>query len=228
MSLWLLGFGPILGIIWLIALVVAIVVPKTTRGKLLGVGLAVVVPYLLGMVIHWVADRENYLSWSEEVKLQDGTVLNIKRTVTLHGPGEPGHRRTPSKWTIEMRYPQGTEWVSDGGTQPWVFDVYRGTPYIAATIGAVGNCDRHGSPKNGALFYKFDRQQGWKKIQVDQFPRVLDTNLMLSVFATSFGGNKLDDASGFISLKTKEQRDRPRRPSLWTWMETNGTRACRP
>ena len=228
MLLWLIGFGPILAIIWLIALVVAIVVPKTTKGKLISVGLVVGVPYLSGMVIHWIADRENYLNWNEEVKLHDGTVINIKRAVTLHGPGEPGHRRTPSTWTIETQYPQAAKWVSDGGTQPWVFDVYEGTPYIAATIGAGKYCERHGGPKYGALFYKFHPTHGWIKIPVEHFPRALDTNLMLNALATSFGGTKIDDARGFLSLKAKEQRDSPRIQSLWMWMEKYGVKACRP
>jgi hypothetical protein len=228
MSLWLIGFGPILGIVWLIALVIVIVLPRTARGKLLGASIVVVGPLLLGAVFHWIADRQNHLSWSEDVKLHDGTVINIKRTVTLRGPGEPGHRRSPSNWTIEAQYPQASKWSSDGGTQPWVLDVHQGTLYVAATIGAGMYCERHGGPKNGVVFYRFGAQQSWEKIQVEQFPRALDTNLMLNVLATSFGGNKIEDAKGYLSLKAKEQRDSSRRQSLWLWMEKYGVKACRP
>jgi hypothetical protein len=73
------------------------------------------------------------LNWTEEVKLEDGRVIQMKRYQEFHGATEPFRPPGPSDYWVEFKNPDTQEvvrWKSDRSLQLIAISVESGTPEL--------------------------------------------------------------------------------------------------
>ena len=162
----------------------------------LSLGLSLSIPVLGGC-----APPE--IKWTEEVRLHDGKIIQIKRRMELTESGFPVQRRGRPKFHEFCYAPMGVYWKSRPGYRPELFDIVNGRAYAKVSLGHdCTRCMLHGYPESDALYFAWDGG-AWKKVEYKDFPSVLQLNLLLSAQQA----NPADDAHGLVTLAEKEILD---------------------
>lgn len=136
-------------------------------------------------------------SWTEEVKLTDGSVIVIKRKMVRERFGEPGHPGRVLRQEIEYDKPGGAiRWAGD--IDPYVFDFANGKSYVVAFPNTGEECKRYGNPNPPFVF--FEQAGGeWRRIYAKDVPDALEFNLLRNAWKN---GNQ-----GSITLAVKRMED---------------------
>jgi len=155
------------------------------------------------------------IKWTEEVRLHDGKIIQLKRRTELTRSGFPVQKRGFHKYHEFCYAPMGTYWKSHPRYLPEVFDIVNGKAYAKVSISGCEECKLHGYPETDALYFVWvDR--AWKKIDHKEFPAQLRLNLLMS----PKGRNASEDARGLVSIAEKENRD----PSIHYSLKVTGAR----
>ena len=142
------------------------------------------------------------LKWTEEVKLHDGKIVQLKRRMELTTSGFPVQKRGRAIYHEFCYAPMGIYWRSKPEYMPELFDVVGGKAYAKVSLGGCSICMLHGYPETDALYFVWDAGS-WKKIQYKDFPAQVRLNLLL----TAKQANPEDDAHGLVTLADKEKLD---------------------
>ena len=142
------------------------------------------------------------IKWTEEVKLHDGKVIQLKRRTELTSSGFPVQKRGFNKYHQFCYVPMHIYWKSNPQYWPEVFDIVDGKAYAKVSLGSCSSCELHGYPDTDALYFVW-ADGAWKKIDYKEFPAQLRLNLLMN----PFGRNSAEDAHGLVSLAEKENRD---------------------
>jgi len=139
------------------------------------------------------------IKWTEEVRLRDGTVVQVKRKTEMTKTGFPTQTRGFPLYHELCYPPLALHWKSKPEYPPYVFDILDGKAYIKIPVDACIECKLQGYPKNDALYFAWDNG-AWKKVGENDALKNLRFNLL-----TSPKGDGSDPR--FIALAEKEQRD---------------------
>lgn len=154
------------------------------------------------------------IKWTEEVKLHDGRVVQIKRRIELSSVGFP--KRGNPQYHELCYAPMGLHWRSKALYEPEAFDIVNGTPYIRIPLRGCSSCMLHEYPQTNSIFYAWIGRQ-WTKIDEKQAPDELRFNLLRKTYVEDDGTK---DARGLITLAEKEQRD----ANLYTVLRRTGSK----
>lgn len=139
---------------------------------------------LLGLAVAAFLVPYERRSWTEDVKLSDGTIVKAHRTSKASRFGGDVGRRGPvveESVTFDYRG-QKMSWAGD--TIVLVADVYQGTPFVATDAG-FGEIElRYGRPNPPRVFFRRDAG-GWQRIAPEEFPNALCPNLFLGAWRNS-------------------------------------------
>ncbi len=143
--------------------------------------------------------------WDEEVKLNDGRVIVIKRREATGGGGFPintMNKRGLTKY-YEFCYPEmGVYWKSKPSYHPEILGIVNGKAYVKVPIWGPEKCMFHDYPATNAIYYVWEGG-AWKKIPYEQFPKeIRRTNLLRN----PWGKKPEDDARGLVTLTQKENK----------------------
>ena len=145
----------------------------------------------------------NEIKWTEEVRLHDGTVVQVKRRVELGETGFPVQQRGMPKY-FELCYPPlGAYWKSKPSYPPETFDIVEGKAYIKVPVRGCITCKLQGYPEADALYFQWDAGR-WKKVEESDSLRKLRFNLLSAIYASN---SDKADVRGLVTLTQKEQRD---------------------
>lgn len=142
------------------------------------------------------------IKWTEEVKLHDGKIVQVKRRVELTASGFPVQKRGRPVYHELCYPPMGIYWKSKPEYRPENFDLVNGRAYVKVSLGGCSTCMLHGYPETDALYFVW-ASGTWKKIESDEFPAQLRLNLIQSPKQA----NPEDDARGLLTLAAKEKFD---------------------
>jgi hypothetical protein len=156
------------------------------------------------------------IKWTEEVRLHDGKVIQVKRRTELTGGGFPVQKRGFPKYHELCYAPLGVHWKSRPEYLPEVFEIVDGKAYAKVSLGNdCARCMEHGFPETDALYFTWTGQ-GWKPIGYPQFPPGLRFNLL----ASPVERDPANDARGLVSVADKEKRD----ASVYYSLRTTGAK----
>lgn len=168
--------------------------------KLLLIATTVVLSGCLGSMLTPSYTPE--IKWKEEVKLHDGRVIVVERWGKRGGRAEPGQPPMQSWEEIRTKNPDTGEeivWQEDAASGPYVLDFVNGTPYLAVSVDLLPSCRKYKFPKINFVFFKYE-EKTWKRITLEQFPKYLDTNLLLG----DWKAEKLGMLDELMNLEKKE------------------------
>lgn len=119
-------------------------------------------------------------SWKEEVELQDGRRIIIKRSQTYGGRVEPGQGGTTKEHTISFDLPQSGQsvtWKSEYGPelgrtdfQVLALHMLADTPYLVVTPNLCLSYNKWGRPNPPYVIFKYDGHS-WQRIAITELPR---------------------------------------------------------
>jgi len=156
------------------------------------------------------------IKWTEEVRLHDGKVVQVKRRTELTGSGFPVQGRGFHKYHELCYAPMAVYWKSRPEYLPEVFDVVDGKAYAKVSLGNdCARCMEHGFPETDALYFTWTGQ-AWQAIDHQQFPPGLRLNLLTSPVER----DRAKDARGLVSVADKEKRD----ASVYYSLRTTGAK----
>jgi len=155
------------------------------------------------------------IRWTEEVRLQDGKVIQLKRRTELTSSGFPVQKRGFNKYHEFCYAPMNIYWKSHPKYTPELFDIVNGKAYAKVSVGDCEVCKLHGYPDTDALYFLWS-ERAWKKIDYKEFPAQMRLNLLMN----PMGRNSAEDARGLVSLAEKENRD----PSTSYSLKVTGAR----
>jgi len=148
------------------------------------------------------ACASNDISWTEEVKLHDGKIIQLKRRTELTSSGFPVQQRGFYRYHEFCYAPMQVHWKSKPEYTPEVFDIVNGKAYAKVSLGHdCTRCMLHGYPETDALYFRWD-DGAWRKIDHGEYPAELRLNLLMG----PAGRNASEDARGLVSLAEKENR----------------------
>jgi hypothetical protein len=154
------------------------------------------------------------IKWTEEVKLHDGKVIQVKRRIELAAGGFP--KRGHAQYHELCYPPMGLHWKSKALYEPEAFDIVNGTPFVRVPLRGCSSCMLHGYPQTNSIFFAWNGRQ-WTKIDEQRAPDELRFNLLRKVYVEVDGSK---DARALITIAEKEQRD----VNLYTVVRRTGAR----
>jgi len=140
----------------------------------------------------------DHIRWTEEVKLSDGTVIQIQRHGELTESGFPVQKRGFDKYHEICYPPLNIHWKSRGGYLPDIFDIVDGHAYMHVPVSAAEQCYEQGSPDTGAVYFRWDNGR-WNLITKEEFPARSEWNLLQQVNR----GSPATDPQGLITITDK-------------------------
>lgn len=143
------------------------------------------------------------IKWTEEVKLHDGKIIQLKRRTETTASGFPVQHRGFFTYHEFCYAPMKIYWKSKPDYPPELFDIVDGKAYAKVSLGRdCVRCMLHGYPETDALYFMWDGA-AWKKISYEVFPKQLRLNLLQE----SRGADSRGDAHGLVTVQEKEKRD---------------------
>ena len=114
--------------------------------------------------------------WEEEVKLQDGSILPIKRSVSQ------GHPISQQSITFEsngetVTWEDHHKWLID--YSPHILDFVGRDPVIVMPVYRDGPCAEYDYPQEGLVAFRYN-QKKWSRMPIQQLPKNLVVNLLES------------------------------------------------
>jgi len=143
------------------------------------------------------------IKWTEEVKLHDGRVIQVKRRTELTESGFPVQRRGFHKYHELCYEPMGIHWKSKPEYPLYVFDIIDGKAYIKVPVTGCAECMLQGYPAWDAAYFEWN-DGSWKKVDETPALRALRFNLLNRSHLMDDGQA---DARGLITLAEKNRRD---------------------
>lgn len=157
---------------------------------------------LLGTLGAAACSNGNEIKWTEEVRLQDGKVIQVKRRTELTSGGFPVQKRGFQKYHEVCYAPLNVYWKSKPEYRPETFEIVDGNAYMKVALGSFNTCGLHGYPETDALYYQWTGTE-WKQIRHDEFP----ANARLNLLQSPIGNVAANDARGVVGQGEKESRD---------------------
>jgi hypothetical protein len=142
------------------------------------------------------------IKWTEDVKLHDGKVVQLKRRTELSASGFPVSSRGFHQYHELCYAPLGVYWKSKPEYPPETFELDGGKAYVKVPLMSFDLCGLHGYPKDDALYFVWSGSD-WKRIEAGQFPKGARLNLLQD----PTGRTQADDVRGTVSQAEKEKRD---------------------
>lgn len=138
--------------------------------------------FLAGVACVWGVSLMGKFHWQQEVLLQDGSSIWVKRQTTYSHYGEMAqlNRLKPLSDSFEFIHPKTGEhivWPDNADVRPLLLDFDQGVPYLATDING-GKYWNLGCPPHPYAFFKYENGQ-WKRIGIKAFPsRFEQTNMV--------------------------------------------------
>lgn len=169
---------------------------------------------LCGLLPFVAGCASNEIKWTEEVKLHDGRVVQVKRRTELTESGFPLQQRGFHKYHELCYAPMGIHWKSKSAYNLYVFDIVNGKAYVKVPVDGCTECTLQGYPEADALYFEW-HGGAWKKVDETPVLRALRFNLLSATHAGGPYRNERGevvpaetfDARGLITLAEKERRD---------------------
>lgn len=156
----------------------------------------------LVLVLSGCAIGGDHIRWTEEVKLSDGSVIQVQRHIEVGESGFPIQERGFDKYNELCYPPMGIHWKSKPGYQPDIFDIVDGKAYMHVPVASSSTCWEQNSPETGAIYFVWDNGR-WKRISHGDFPEKSKWNLLMQ----TKGGTSKTDPKGIVSLEEKARKD---------------------
>jgi hypothetical protein len=150
-----------------------------------------------------LGESKSAIEWTEDVKLSDGTVVQLKRKTALTKSGFPTQRRGLDKSHYYCYEPLQMWWKTYGGFEADIFDIVDGKAYLHLPITGCFTCQKNNYPETDALYFVW-YEDHWQKIAHEEFPEQSAWNLLMYIT----GVTPKQDASGHLTIKQKRVRDR--------------------
>jgi hypothetical protein len=159
---------------------------------------------MLVLVTGCVSLRESKsaIEWTEDVRLSDGSIVQLKRITELTKSGFPVQKRGLNKSHSYCYEKMQISWKTYGGYLPDIFDIVDGKAYLHLPIYGCFICEKYGYPKTNALYFTWENNK-WTRIEEEDFPQQSTWNLLRHIK----GRIEKDDASGHLSWEEKRGRD---------------------
>ena len=165
-------------------------------------------------------------TWTEEVQLSDGRIIQVQRIARQKSSGFPNAPRGADV-DNELSYaPLGIRWRANAPANLMSFDIVGGVAYMAVYHAPEGFCEEHGSSRYKALFYRWD-QNKWNEIEQPDYPTEI---ALVNLYRRYWGHDDSLDAKGLVTWQTKALRDgfNPGAPeTIQAWYVKYG-RICKP
>jgi len=147
-------------------------------------------------------DRIETATWTEEVKLHDGSTIFLRRSASRHaGGGFPLSIRGPMI-DFHMKYtPTNVSWIGDHNRWPCSFEIFGGIPHVVAII--KDKCISEAPPDFAAQFYRFESGR-WVNISQKEFPTKI---ALLNLYINFWGRERNDDPKGIVKWDGKSIGD---------------------
>jgi hypothetical protein len=163
--------------------------------------------------------------WTEEVKLHNGQMIQVRRRATRQPSGFPVAPRG-RELEVELRYDLlNLIWKGDGTRQPLSLEIFDGTPYLVLFVFERKWCQGKSPDEIPAEFFAW-KQDRWQQIVKTSFP----LNLALAnLYVRYWGHGPSNDATGLITWSDKAAKDGflPEAPyTVQRWYERTGNN-CR-
>lgn len=143
------------------------------------------------------------IKWTEEVKLHDGKVIQVKRRTELSATGFPTAQRGHSRYHELCYAPMGVYWKSHPQYKPEAFDVLDGKAYMRVPLRGCAACMHHGFPASNTITFAWSGGK-WTKVEEAEVPPQLRFNLLSRTHGDDDGSF---DAKGLVTLADKRDRD---------------------
>ena len=143
------------------------------------------------------------IKWTEEVKLHDGKIIQIKRRTELGSPNILAQTRGHPRYHELCYAPMGIRWMSKPEYKPEAFDILNGKAYVRVPLRGCSSCMHHGYPETNTLYFAWDGRL-WNKIAEREMPEQVRFNLLMKSNIDDDGSR---DARGLITLADKDERD---------------------
>ncbi len=172
-------------------------------------------------------------SWTDQVLLHDGRVVESIRSVAFHfGGGELSNALTksPDEYALKIKNPDTDElikWQSPRGFNQVAVDFWEGTPYgVILQRSISGDLKQYGCPKIPYVFFRYDRQNGvWKQISTADFPvQLLRVNLSVSYDGTYMKNGRTQSVKDIDSrnqIRSRINREIPTSFESWDYEYKN-------
>jgi hypothetical protein len=148
------------------------------------------------------AEKHPVIEWSEDVKLSDGRIIQLKRKTELTKSGFPLQKRGFYKSHSYCYEPMRIQWTTYGGLKPDIFDIVDGKAYLHLPISGCFTCEKYDYPETRALYFVWEDDH-WTRIEHDAFPEQSEWNLLID----PKGFVPEDDAKGHLTVAQKRARD---------------------
>jgi hypothetical protein len=143
------------------------------------------------------------IKWTEEVRLHDGKVIQVKRRTELAPTGFPTAARGRPLYHELCYAPMGIHWKSNPAYEPELFDLVDGKAYVRVPLRGCSSCKLHDFPRTNSLYFMWESGK-WSEIAAQAFPPQARFNLLSS---THWDDDGAHDARGLVSLADKAERD---------------------
>ena len=142
------------------------------------------------------------IQWTEDVKLHDGKVVQLKRRTELSASGFPVSGRGFHQYHELCYAPLGVYWRSKPEYPPETFELNDGKAYVKVPLMSFDLCGLHAYPKDGALYFVWSGSD-WERIEAGEFPKGSRLNLLQDPAGTT----QADGVRGTVAQAEKEKRD---------------------
>lgn len=141
--------------------------------------------------------------WTEEVRLSDGSIVQVSRKERAYSHGFPNAKRGALvSWALEYP-PQNARWENDGKSSgrrdPISFDLFDGVPHLVALVADRTFCLSRPPDEYRVQVLRW-RDGRWQEVPQSEAP--LDRMLM-NLAPAPWGRTSKDDYSGLIRLGDK-------------------------
>lgn len=132
--------------------------------------------------------------WTEEVKLHDGRLIQLKREAARKSGGFPSADRGEVIY-YSIEYPDmRLSWKGEWSRQPISFDIFDNTVHLAAFVMDGPGCANKAPTDFAAEFYKFKNGQ-WESVPQSAYPT---SEALMNLYINFWGHTRKDDAHGLI------------------------------
>lgn len=171
-------------------------------------------------------------SWTEDVALRDGNLLQVKRTQTNYSqpwspPGNGGIKEQTISFKLEgslIEWKWDEPWQMTSRYVPDILDIVDGSPVVVKPVDRSGPCEQFGYPPEGIVAFSF-RAGRWFRIPVVNLPTDLKVNLLRDMNAV--GG--LNQVTVGTKVKGQDRTARIKQGMLLPeliWQYSNEEYAC--
>jgi hypothetical protein len=137
--------------------------------------------------------------WTEEVKLHDGTMIQVWRRARARSSGFPNANRG-GDIDFELKYaPLGVQWKGSWNRSPISFEIIDGVPHLVLYIGNREACANKAKTDYMAEFLRWSNGQ-WVEVPQAAFPT---EKARVNLHAQYWGHSTRDDARGFLHWSDK-------------------------